>query len=339
LLEDAGMAPGFLIGGVPGNFGLSARAGGSDFFVVEADEYDTAFFDKRAKFVHYGPRTLVINNLEFDHADIYPDLASIQRQFHHLVRCVPGNGLLISPQGEEAIETVFALGAWTPRQTLAIAGDDAASQTRPDDGWLAGLTEPDATRWWFEGPDGVRHEVTWTQRGRHNLANALAAIAAARHVGVPPEQAAAALSRFRGVKRRLEMRAEVSGVRVYDDFAHHPTAIRSTIEALARSKDRRLIAVIEPRSNTMRMGQHRAALAPATAGADRVYWYQPPGLDWSLEDVVDQAPVPTSIASDLDALVAELAAGAEAGDDILVMSNGGFGGIHGKLIDALNAQA
>jgi UDP-N-acetylmuramate: L-alanyl-gamma-D-glutamyl-meso-diaminopimelate ligase len=339
LLEDARMAPGFLIGGVPGNFGLSARAGGSDFFVVEADEYDTAFFDKRAKFVHYGPRTLVINNLEFDHADIYPDLASIQRQFHHLVRCVPGNGLLISPQGEEAIETVFALGAWTPRQTLAIAGDDAASQTRPDDGWLAGLTEPDATRWWFEGPDGVRHEVTWTQRGRHNLANALAAIAAARHVGVPPEQAAAALSRFRGVKRRLEMRAEVSGVRVYDDFAHHPTAIRSTIEALARSEDRRLIAVIEPRSNTMRMGQHRAALAPATAGADRVYWYQPPGLDWSLEDVVDQAPVPTSIASDLDALVAELAAGAEAGDDILVMSNGGFGGIHGKLIDALNAQA
>ncbi len=205
--------------------------------------------------------------------------------------------------------------------------------------WTRAERGPDATRWWFEGPDGVRHEVTWTQRGKHNLANALAAIAAARHVGVPPEQAAAALSRFRGVKRRLELRAEVAGVRVYDDFAHHPTAIRSTIEALARSEERRLIAVIEPRSNTMRMGQHRAALAPATAGADRVYWYQPPGLDWSLEDVVDQAPVPTSTASDLEALVAELATGARAGDDILVMSNGGFGGIHGKLIDALSAQA
>jgi UDP-N-acetylmuramate: L-alanyl-gamma-D-glutamyl-meso-diaminopimelate ligase len=339
ILEDAGMAPGFLIGGVPANFGLSARAGGSDFFVVEADEYDTAFFDKRAKFVHYGPRTLVINNLEFDHADIYPDLASIQRQFHHLVRCVPGDGLLISPHGVQAIEDMLALGAWTPRQTLALVQDDAAACVRPEGGWRAGAICDDATRWWFEEPDGERHEVTWSQRGMHNVANALAAIAAARHVGIAPVQAAAALARFAGVKRRLELRDEVGGVRVYDDFAHHPTAIRSTIDALARSGDRRLIAVIEPRSNTMRMGEHRAALAPATSGADRVYWYEPPGLDWSLQGLECDAPIPTSIASDLDALVSELAAGARPGDDILVMSNGAFGGIHGKIIEALRRRA
>lgn len=333
ILEDAGMAPGFLIGGVPGNFGRSARAGSSDFFVVEADEYDSAFFDKRAKFVHYGPRTLVINNLEFDHADIYPDLASIQRQFHHLVRCVPESGLLIYPHGFDAIDEVLALGAWTPAQTLDF-GSASASEARPGE-WCAGLSADDATKWWFKGPEGVRHDVTWSQRGGHNVANALAAIAAARHVGVAPEHAAAALSRFRGVKRRLELSGEVNNIRVYDDFAHHPTAIRSTIDALGRSEKRRLIAVIEPRSNTMRMGEHRAALAPATAGADRVYWYQPPALDWSLEDIEAAAPVPTSIASDIDALVAELVGGARPGDDFLIMSNGAFGGIHSKLIEAL----
>jgi len=336
ILEDAGLAPGFLIGGVPDNFGVSARAGGSDFFVVEADEYDTAFFDKRAKFVHYGPRTLVINNLEFDHADIYADLASIQRQFHHLIRCVPGTGRIIVPQDVPAIEDTLALGAWTPRETLC-AGLAGEGPDRPDATWSAKAEGADAITWTFRGPDGERQGVEWSQRGVHNVANALAAIAAARHVGVSPTHAAQALARFTGVKRRLELRGEVRGVRVYDDFAHHPTAIHSTIAALAGVPGRRLVAVIEPRSNTMRRGEHRAALAPATGGADQVYWYQPPGLDWSLDDVLAEAPVPTAVRSDLAGLVAELARQSRPGDDIVIMSNGAFGGIHGKLIEALGA--
>ena len=349
LLEDAGLAPGFLIGGVPDNFGVSARAGRSDFFVVEADEYDTAFFDKRAKFVHYGPRTLVINNLEFDHADIYPDLGAIQRQFHHLIRCVPGDGLVITPTAVDPIEDTLRMGLWTPRQTLSVSGGQGESASEGD--WSAHEVDGGTgeefgvapaggreSRFTFRAPDGTDHEVVWSQRGAHNRANALAAVAAARHVGVPPARAAGALARFAGVKRRLELSGEVGGVRVYDDFAHHPTAIRSAIEALDESRSRRLIAVIEPRSNTMRMGEHRSALASATARADRVYWYQPAGLDWSLGDLLDDAPVPTSIASDMGQLVTELVANAAPGDDILVMSNGGFGGIHQKLIAALGAR-
>jgi UDP-N-acetylmuramate: L-alanyl-gamma-D-glutamyl-meso-diaminopimelate ligase len=232
---------------------------------------------------------------------------------------------------------MLALGAWTPLETLGVlaAGVEEGAGSSPACAWTAGLACADGTQWWFREPGGARREVTWSQRGAHNVANALAAIAAARHVGVAPAQAAGALARFTGVKRRLELRAEVSGVRVYDDFAHHPTAIRRTVEALAGTPGRRLVVVIEPRSNTMRMGEHRAALAPATAGAARVYWYQPAGLDWSLEDLLADAPAPTVIARDLDALVAQLAREAESGDDIVVMSNGAFGGIHGKLIDAL----
>lgn len=333
ILESAGMEPGFLIGGVPHNFGLSARAGGGSFFVVEADEYDTAFFDKRAKFVHYRPRTLVINNLEFDHGDIYPDLAAIQRQFHHLVRCVPGSGLIVVPEGVPAIEDTLAMGCWTPHQTLGSTAAD----------WSLGLLAEDGSAWWFRGPDGVQHEVRWQQRGAHNVANAVAACAAARHAGVPPEEAVRALEAFAGVRRRLELRGEPGGVRVYDDFAHHPTAIARTLEALGAARDGaaqggRLIAVIEPRSNTMRMGEHRDALAPATAPADQVFWYQPAGLNWSLEDVRHASPVPAQLYSDFEELVSAIVAEARSGDAIVVMSNGGFGGIHERLLGALEQK-
>ncbi|MEE4107801.1 MAG: UDP-N-acetylmuramate:L-alanyl-gamma-D-glutamyl-meso-diaminopimelate ligase, partial [Halieaceae bacterium] len=339
LLDEAGLEPGFLIGGVPRNFGRSARLGAGSFFVVEADEYDTAFFDKRAKFVHYGPRTLVINNLEFDHADIYPDLASIQRQFHHLIRCVPGSGRVITPAAVPAIDDMLAQGLWTPRETLVVR-DGRGSAEEGDADWSAPLDSADGSRFSLRSPDGACHAVHWTQRGAHNVANALAAVAAARHVGVAPSRAPRALAAFSGVRRRLELAGEESGVRVYDDFAHHPTAIRATLGAFdvaaeSGARERRLIAVIEPRSNTMRKGEHRAELAPSTAGADRVYWYQPPGLDWSLEDVVAEAQTPSTIAGDVDTLVAELVAEARAGDDIVIMSNGGFGGIHQRLLAAL----
>ena len=342
LLDEAGLAPGFLIGGVPRDFGRSARLGAGSFFVVEADEYDTAFFDKRAKFVHYGPRTLVINNLEFDHADIYPDLASIQRQFHHLIRCVPGSGRVITPAAVPAIEDMLAQGLWTPRETLVV-GDAPGRAPDGDTDWEARLESADGTRFSLRSPDGASHAVHWTQRGAHNVANALAAVAAARHVGVAPSRAPRALAAFSGVRRRLELAGEESGVRVYDDFAHHPTAIRATLRAFGdtgpgAARQRRLVAVIEPRSNTMRTGRHRAELAPSTAGADRVFWYQPPGLGWSLADVVAAAPVPSTIASDIDGLVAELLAEVRAGDDIVIMSNGGFGGIHQRLLSALAAR-
>lgn len=327
ILEDAGLSPGFLIGGVPKNFGISARLGEGSFFVVEADEYDTAFFDKRAKFVHYAPRTLLINNLEFDHADIYPDLAAIQRQFHHLLRCVPGNGLLLTPAGEEIIEETLAMGLWTPRQTLCVDGAKAD--------WTAVSDAADGQRWTMQAPDQSLHTIAWEQRGTHNIANALGACAAARHVGVTPEHAGDALSRFTGVRRRLDLRGEAAGVRVFDDFAHHPTAIKKTLAAFTATKRGRVLAVIEPRSNTMRMGEHRAALAPAADGADEVFWYQPSGLDWSLEEVVAASAVPASLHSDIDELVSALCSTALVGDDVVIMSNGAFGGIHERLLVAL----
>jgi UDP-N-acetylmuramate: L-alanyl-gamma-D-glutamyl-meso-diaminopimelate ligase len=331
ILESAGLTPGFLIGGVPKNFGLSARSGSGRYFVVEADEYDSAFFDKRAKFVHYHPRTLVINNLEFDHADIYPDLAAIQRQFHHAVRCVPGNGRLITQSDSEAVEETLAMGCWTPRQTLSLGavGD-----------WRAQLLQADGSRWRLHAPDGSVHEVTWSQLGRYNVENALAAVAAAEHVGVSPAQAAEALENFDGVRRRLELRGEPGGVRVYDDFAHHPTAISSTLEGLraGHAGTGKIVALIEPRSNTMRMGQHRDALAGSVAQADRVYWYQPQGLDWSLDAVVDASPVPATVHSDIEAIVAAVAAEAAEGDQVVIMSNGSFGGIHERLLSALQER-
>lgn len=328
ILEDAGLEPGFLIGGVPQNFGVSARLGGGSFFVVEADEYDTAFFDKRAKFVHYRPRTLVINNLEFDHADIYPDLTAIQRQFHHLMRCVPGNGLVLTPADVPAIEAMLKMGCWTPREQIAVG--------RSDTDWSANPQSGDSARWTLGSPREEPLAVHWTQRGEHNMANALAACAAAAHVGVRPQHAAEALGRFEGVKRRLELLGEVGGVRVFDDFAHHPTAISKTLEALRGDSRRgKLIAVIEPRSNTMRMGEHRAALAPSTEAADQVFWYQPAGLDWSLDDLVESSPVPAQVLDDLEELISALVDQTTSGDDIVIMSNGGFGGIHQRLLARL----
>ena len=331
ILEHADMSPGFLIGGVPANFGVSARSGESDFFVVEADEYDTAFFDKRSKFVHYRPRTLTINNLEFDHADIFPDLAAIQRQFHHLVRCVPGEGLVVHRDATGAINDTLAQGCWTPCQSFSVEG--AAD-------WSANLLAPDGSAFTVQGPDSPDLEVRWQFRGLHNVENALAALAAARHVGVIPRDAVAALNGFTGVKRRLELLGTERGVWVYDDFAHHPTAIASTLAGLRASEAQgRVVALIEPRSNTMRMGEHRASLAAATADADRVYWYQPPGMDWSLDTVISESRVPASLAQDIDGLIEAVVNDAQPGDVIVIMSNGGFGGIHGRLLEKLRENS
>lgn len=328
LLEDAGMSPGFLIGGVPQNFGISARLGGTPFFVVEADEYDSAFFDKRSKFVHYCPRTAVLNNLEFDHADIFSDLAAIERQFHHLVRTVPASGLIIHPAQDEALQRVIKMGCWTPRQTTGEGGN-----------WQARLLSDDGSRFevWLDGE--LQGVAEWQQTGRHNVANALSALAAARHVGVTPAQGIASLGGFRNAKRRMEKLAEVNGITVYDDFAHHPTAIATTLAGLrAQIGDAPLIAVIEPRSNTMRLGSHMAALPTSVADASQVFWYQPAGLDWSLDGVVAGSPVPAQVSDDLDAIVEQVVASATPQTRVVVMSNGGFGGIHQRLIQALEAR-
>ncbi|WP_341707020.1 UDP-N-acetylmuramate:L-alanyl-gamma-D-glutamyl-meso-diaminopimelate ligase [Halopseudomonas sp.] len=328
LLEDAGMSPGFLIGGVPQNFGISARLGDTPFFVVEADEYDSAFFDKRSKFVHYRPRTAVLNNLEFDHADIFPDLAAIERQFHHLVRTVPASGLIIHPAQDEALQRVINMGCWTPCQTTGADGN-----------WQARLLSDDGSRFevWLDGE--LQGVAEWQQTGQHSVANALSALAAARHVGVTPAQGIASLAGFRNAKRRMEKLAEINGITVYDDFAHHPTAIATTLAGLrAQIGDAQLIAVIEPRSNTMRLGSHMAALPASVSDASRVFWYQPGGLDWSLDGVVADSPVPAQVASDLDAIVEQVVAAATPQTRVVVMSNGGFGGIHQRLIQALEAR-
>ncbi|KAA0694813.1 UDP-N-acetylmuramate:L-alanyl-gamma-D-glutamyl-meso-diaminopimelate ligase [Halopseudomonas laoshanensis] len=328
ILEHAGMAPGYLIGGVPQNFGVSARLGDTPFFVVEADEYDSAFFDKRSKFVHYRPRTAILNNLEYDHADIFPDLAAIERQFHHLVRTVPSSGLIIYPQADAALERVIEMGCWTPCQTTGRGGQ-----------WQARLLVADGSRFevWLDGE--CQGEAEWTQTGEHSVANALTALAAARHVGVTPAQGIAALAQFKSAKRRMELLALINGVSVYDDFAHHPTAIETTLAGLRASiGDAPLIAVIEPRSNTMRLGGHSQALAESVRSATQVIWFQPPGLDWSLEAVVEQSPVPASIDTDIDGIISSLVAEAKPGTRIVIMSNGGFGGIHQRLIQALEVQ-
>jgi len=330
ILEYAGMAPGFLIGGVPANFSVSARSGSSDFFVIEADEYDTAFFDKRSKFIHYHPNTLVINNLEFDHADIFADLAAIQRQFHHLLRIVPENGLLVYPQSEPAIDEVLAMGCWCERQSLSLRGEDADWRLRPlvNDGSAFDVLFGDAAP--------VR--VEWGLTGQHNLSNALAAIAAARHVGIEPGVAAQALCAFSGVKRRMERVGESAQVVIYDDFAHHPTAIASTLEGLrAQVGGALILAIIEPRSNTMKQGIYKSELSSAVAAADDSYWYQPPGLEWSLSDALlssGKAQVFTSTEAIIDAVV-KLVSGASEKLHIVIMSNGGFEAIHQRLCAAL----
>jgi UDP-N-acetylmuramate: L-alanyl-gamma-D-glutamyl-meso-diaminopimelate ligase len=335
ILEYAGMSPGFLIGGVPANFGLSARGGESDFFVVEADEYDTAFFDKRSKFVHYRPRTLTINNLEFDHADIFDNLAAIQRQFHHLVRCVPGEGLIVYPEGVVAIEQMLGMGCWSARSSFAVGNVNEQGVQVPQ--WRADLLADDGSNFLIHCGDDAAVEIFWPCCGLHNVENALAAVAAARHVGVPLKVAAQALAEFKGVKRRLELLGCVRNISVYDDFAHHPTAIEMTLQGLrARGSEGRLIAMIEPRSNTMRMGEHREKLAAATAAADEVFWFQPTGMDWSMESIIESSAVPATLCNEVDELVQQVAASARPGDQVVIMSNGSFSGVHQKLLAQLS---
>ena len=336
ILEEAGLAPGFLVGGVPSNFDRTARLGGGRFFVIEADEYDTAFFDKRAKFVHYRPRTAVLNNLEFDHADIYPDIAAIRRQFNQLLRTVPGAGRIIVNGADAELAAALDLGCWTPRETFAMAGASRADNAD----WSAHVAPGSAAnRFEVRLKGKPAGEVSWTLLGEHNVMNALAAIAAARHVGVPPERAATALGAFRGVKRRMEIRGVVDEITVYDDFAHHPTAIDTTLRGLkARVAGARIVAVLEPRSNTMKMGVHREQLAPALALADRAWFLNSPDLGWDLPSAVAALGTRASFAANVDELVAGLGADSRRGDHILVMSNGGFGGLHDKLLAVLRAR-
>lgn len=332
VLEYAGLAPGFLIGGIPQNFGISARlpqapkadpASRSPFFVIEADEYDTAFFDKRSKFVHYRPRTAILNNLEYDHADIFPNLAAIQTQFHHLVRTIPGQGLIVCNGREESLQTVLAQGCWTPVENFGSA-----------EGWQAG--EPDEN-----GAFDVLHHgqtvghIAWPLLGEHNRLNALAVIAAARHAGVSIQVACEALSQFQNVKRRMEVKGCVRGITVYDDFAHHPTAIATTVAGLRQKVGgARIVAVLEPRSNTMKLGSMKAALPESLAEADQVFCYGG-GVEWDVAAALAPLGGKLHTANDFDAFVQSILSNARSGDHILVMSNGGFGGIHQKLLDGL----
>jgi len=334
ILEDAGYAPGFLIGGVPMNFGISARLTGngadSDFFVIEADEYDTAFFDKRSKFVHYHAKTAILNNLEYDHADIFPDLAAIETQFHHLVRTVPGIGKVVFNADEAALGRVMQRGCWSERESFGASAGADWTLTEHDDGSFDVL---------FKGAQAGT--VRWELTGRHNRANALAAIAAARHVGVPIAQAAESLARFVSVKRRMEVRGVVNGVTVYDDFAHHPTAIATTVGGLrqklrAQGRLERILAVLEPRSNTMKLGAMKDALPGSLAEADLVFGFgSEKALGWSLGQTLAVMGDKAGAYDDIDAMVQAIARQAQAGDHIVVMSNGGFGGVHGKLLEAL----
>ena len=322
ILEHAGLAPGFLIGGVPMTFGLSARITDAPFFVIEADEYDTAFFDKRSKFVHYHPRTAILNNLEFDHADIFPDLAAIETQFHHFVRTIPGNGRIVANGSEQSIGRVLARGCWTPVEQFATPA-----------GWSAAPCGEHAFDVLLAGePQGT---VRWDLLGEHNRNNALAAIAAARHAGVPVAAGIEALAQFRNVKRRLELRGTVRGIAVYDDFAHHPTAIETTIAGLRSKVGRaRILAVLEPRSNTMKMGVMKDTLAPSLRDADLVFCYTG-GIGWDAASALAPLGAKAACHAELGALERAIIGKVQPGDHVLVMSNGGFGGIHDRLLTAL----
>ncbi len=327
ILEDGGLDPGFLIGGIARNFGVSARDTASAFFVIEADEYDTAFFDKRSKFVWYRPRTAVLGNLEYDHADIFPDLAAIETQFHHLVRIVPAQGRLIVNGQQAALERVLARGAWTPVERFGAGQQWSVGAIHPDDSFDVAL-------------DGEKQgTVRWGLMGEHNRQNALAAIAAARHAGVPAKLAIESLGRFEGVKRRMELRGAVNGITVYDDFAHHPTAFETTIAGLrTRVGDARIVAVFEPRSNTMKLGTMQDRLARSLAGADLVFCYAG-NMGWDPGQALAPLGTRASIHHDLEPMVAELAGVLRPGDHVLVMSNGGFGGVHERLLERLHASS
>jgi len=328
ILEDAGKNPGFLIGGIPENFGISARNTDSRFFVIEADEYDTAFFDKRSKFVHYRPSTAVLNNLEFDHADIFADIGAIETQFHHLVRTIPGKGLIVVNGREQSLRRVLARGSWSAIEMFGVSP-----------GWEAGPADADGG---FEVicDSAVQGRVDWDLLGEHNRLNAVAAVAAARHAGVAPARAIEALARFRNVKRRMEVRGEAGGVTVYDDFAHHPTAIATTVAGLrAKVGAARILAVLEPRSNTMKLGTMNGALPGSLLEADLVFGYGAKegkdALGWNLAEALRPLGVKASAYDEIAGLVASVKSAARPGDHVLVMSNGGFGGVHQKILDAL----
>ncbi len=336
ILEYAHLSPGFLIGGIPQNFSCSARLGNAPFFVIEADEYDTAFFDKRSKFVHYRPRTLVINNLEFDHGDIFDDLSDIQRQFHHLIRMVPSNGLILSPTNELAINDTLAMGCWTPTEHSACAN-----------GWQAEKLIADGSEFivTFKGKEqGI---VKWPLIGDFNIENGLMAIAAARHVGVPSHVAIEALAQFVNSKRRFELRGVANDISVYDDFAHHPTAIAKTLAGVRAKVDNqngkntqkgRVIAVLEPRSNTMKSGVHKAALPLSLAQADQVFIFQDENIKWSVSDLIETCQPPCFVEKNIDDLVVKIVEQSQVGDTIVVMSNGGFANIHEKILTAINCK-
>jgi len=326
ILEYQGFKPGFLIGGIPLNFGISARLGESDFFVIEADEYDSAFFDKRSKFVHYRPRTAILNNLEFDHADIFDDLDAIKKQFHHLVRTIPGDGLIISPECENNITDVLEMGCWTAVAKTVI---NAEGQ------WQAELITAEGSEFkvFFEGTEqGI---VDWALTGEHNVYNAMSAIVAAKHIGILPADAIKALKQFKNVKRRMEVIANIKDVTIYDDFAHHPTAIQTTLDGLRKQVvDEKIVAIVEPRSNTMRMGVHTQSLAESLAKADIALIYQPENLDWDLSELKKYAKN-IEICTTLDAIIDKLKIQAKEKAHFVLMSNGSFGGIYKRLLDEL----
>ena len=328
ILEYAGLNPGFLIGGVPDNFGVSARLGESPFFVVEADEYDTAFFDKRSKFVHYRPRTCVLNNLEFDHADIFDDLAAIQKQFHHLVRTVPNNGLIIYPADDENIQQVIKKGCWTPIEQHGKNHSD----------WSYQLGKSDATEFTVSYQGVAKGKVNWNMTGEHSVRNALSAIAAAQHCGVPVAIAIDGLSNFKGVQRRMTLLDTINEIKIYDDFAHHPTAIKTTLSGVKKQMQGqgRLIAVFEPRSNTMRMGIHQQTLPKSFEDADDVFAFIDPAWNWNLES--DGFKQSLTISVSYEEMLQQLLDSVQPQDTVVIMSNGSFGGLHQKLITALKQR-
>jgi UDP-N-acetylmuramate: L-alanyl-gamma-D-glutamyl-meso-diaminopimelate ligase len=329
VLEYAGLKPGFLIGGLPQNFGVSSRLGGSDFFVIEGDEYDTAFFDKRSKFVHYWPKTLILNNLELDHVDIFENVAAIQKQFHHLLRIVPSEGQVIVNREEKNLAEVLEKGIWTPQVGFGGSAGD----------YTLNLLKEDASVFEVLHQGKIVGEVNWELVGRHNALNALAVIAAAKHVGIKEDVSTEALAHFKNVKRRMEVRGEVAGIKVYDDFAHHPTAIKTTIDGLRKKiGTERIFAIFEPRSNSMKLGQFQQDLCASMQEADHIYIYEPPTLSWSTKAAFEHSKSPVEVINNLEVLADIIAKSSQPGDHLLVMSNGGFGGLHDKLLNHLNKK-
>ena len=341
ILDQAGLAPGFLIGGAPGNFDASARLGAGHCFVVEADEYDTSYFDRRSKFLHYRPKTLILNNLEFEHADIFDDLAQIQFQFHHLVRAVPSNGLIVAPDNDRHVDDVLRQGCWTP---VARFGSAARRRAVVDceltsDQWRSRNVASDGSRFSVTLNARSAGSVNWALIGRHNVDNALAAVAAARHAGVRPTDSVAALSSFKGCKRRMELIVDRPGLKVYDDFAHHPTAIRATLESLrARVGNQRIVAVVEPRTHTMSLGTLREELTNCCAAADESVWFRGDNIQWNVAEIARASLVPATVESDVGQLTTRIVAldgGTERCTHVVIMSNGAFGGIYERLQERL----